>query len=333
MRAIRGEECVGTVVVLDEDVTPFKRVWCVLEAWVSLEQRVAQGSGEGFSYDFLAWDVWGPAALLDAGAGQAPREAGKRLATFPGKVAEEGMRITIEKADAMKEEDKEQILKQVRATDGGCEGLDRKVRAWFVAPAALEFAKIGDEAALEGVADRGGDGCQCLWQDSGPGRGGERLRGAPGAPRRTRRSRTTRASPRSGHLGRPCGRPHASASVARASPPLVGEAPVHAAGAPMHAAGALGARLGGPGRGDPGSRSAGPEPRRPGRALRGPSAGAERLRDTRAFFRKCLCVFSHPRHRRPRAFLEKARHTMAKFGRFLSNVVKFRRIPSNFGRI
>jgi ankyrin repeat protein len=112
VKVILSPVCQGTVVVFDRKLTPFKRIWCVLENQVSTVDAIKMKS-EPHAYDMAAiapeyaWDELGsPVLRLDNGAAGPATEVGR----FPHEVVEAGIKIDVTNANASRPEDRRVIL-------------------------------------------------------------------------------------------------------------------------------------------------------------------------------------------------------------------------------
>eukprot|EP00429_Kryptoperidinium_foliaceum_P066097 CAMPEP_0176061074 /NCGR_PEP_ID=MMETSP0120_2-20121206/30446_1 /TAXON_ID=160619 /ORGANISM="Kryptoperidinium foliaceum, Strain CCMP 1326" /LENGTH=698 /DNA_ID=CAMNT_0017394625 /DNA_START=82 /DNA_END=2178 /DNA_ORIENTATION=+ len=164
VRAIRQSTCEYAVVVLDEEATPFKRIWCVLEAHVCHHQRHQRD----FRYDIAAWvqeGAWtaGPdrhveaqaSLLLDDGPGEVrdvaenPEGGGR----FPEQIARVAVNMDIEHAKAARPEDQENILEFVRRQPGGFHDFNVNVRSFFAGTAVRALAREGEHSELKRLLD------------------------------------------------------------------------------------------------------------------------------------------------------------------------------------
>ena len=159
--------CEGTVVLLDWDVTPFDRVWCVLENFVSTTWAREEKT---HFYDIACWlpsntALHGgkavpakPTLKMDRGELGAEESVDDETTggAFPLRVAVKGVTVDISKAKASREDDKRKILHFIAGTPeeewstsppSECEAftsMNSRVRRTFAA-GALYKAALSDE--------------------------------------------------------------------------------------------------------------------------------------------------------------------------------------------
>ncbi|CAJ1377812.1 unnamed protein product [Effrenium voratum] len=175
VQAILSEGCVGTLALLDSQVTTFDRVWCVLENFVSTEWA---REAKSHRYDIAAWlpaniALHGgqpvpekPTLRLDLG--DQVREAVEEESTggaFPLLVAVKGVEVDIRKAKSSRPEDKQKILHLIAGTPEEawseappetCEAFDSmnaRVRRMFAAGALYRAALQDDQKELKLLLD------------------------------------------------------------------------------------------------------------------------------------------------------------------------------------
>jgi len=126
---ILNEACRGTIVLMDERATPFNRIWCVFEDYVSL--KLTKSKREPYLFDVAAILPEGgqllgkhgccdrcAALMMDNGdgtsysAGSDMKKFGKEC-VFPSTVAEIATRIDLSCAQASNPSDKENILRLI----------------------------------------------------------------------------------------------------------------------------------------------------------------------------------------------------------------------------
>lgn len=126
VRAILLPECQGTVALLNKEATTLKRIWCVLELFVST--AFATRTGTPRLYDLASWLPAGLLAFgkvpvpacatlqLDNGDGTMREVAAEKGGSFPYSVAQLGMKIDIAQAEATQEVDRRNILHMIAET-------------------------------------------------------------------------------------------------------------------------------------------------------------------------------------------------------------------------
>eukprot|EP00930_Biecheleria_cincta_P068358 TRINITY_DN5572_c0_g1_i1.p1 TRINITY_DN5572_c0_g1~~TRINITY_DN5572_c0_g1_i1.p1 ORF type:complete len:689 (+),score=124.17 TRINITY_DN5572_c0_g1_i1:180-2246(+) len=117
---IQSNACLGTVALVDSEGEAFGRVWCNLEAHVSL--TLTQSKSEKHIYDVVAWNdhLQQASMLVQIGPGKVA-EVGE----IPRGVYAKGIKTTIEKGHVTRPEDKRRILNLIVGTPEA--QLDRKV--------------------------------------------------------------------------------------------------------------------------------------------------------------------------------------------------------------
>lgn len=177
VKAIMSPGCDGTVTLLDQHVTTFTRVWCVLENFVSTNW--AREGGETQLYDLAAWLPEGgkyggkpvpakPTLRIDLGNGKIEERVQDESTggAFPLTVAARGVHIDLTKASATQPADRLQILHCIAGTpeceqDGPapetCEAYDlvnANAQKLF-APGAMQGAALrGDAKELQELLKR-----------------------------------------------------------------------------------------------------------------------------------------------------------------------------------
>jgi len=170
-RALLAPGCVGTVALLDHEVTMLSRAWCVLENFVSTAW--AREQSKTHKYDIAAWLPEGsgkyggkdipakPTLRLDHGNGKM-KEVVHDEATggaFPLFVSQRGVRIDVGQAQASHEQDLRNILHCIAGTAGltdgpppkSCAGYDtvnHNARQLFAPGAIYAAALRGDVPGL-----------------------------------------------------------------------------------------------------------------------------------------------------------------------------------------
>jgi len=178
VKALLSPACAGSVAVLDKGVTTLKRVWCVLENYVSTTWAREVGKERHHAYDLAAWLPDGvgifagkpvpakPTLLMDLGEGKMKGfvEDESTGGSFPMLVSEQGVQIDVAAANASRESDLHQILHLIAGTEGShegpppksCDGYDRvnkNARRMF-APGAMQAAALrGDFSKLQALVD------------------------------------------------------------------------------------------------------------------------------------------------------------------------------------
>eukprot|EP00931_Biecheleriopsis_adriatica_P115298 TRINITY_DN91107_c0_g1_i1.p1 TRINITY_DN91107_c0_g1~~TRINITY_DN91107_c0_g1_i1.p1 ORF type:complete len:633 (+),score=109.58 TRINITY_DN91107_c0_g1_i1:81-1979(+) len=175
VRAILSNECVGTVALFDAKVTTLRRVWCVLENYVSTVWAIDRKSGR-YLYDIAAWLPEGqglqaggeaipakPTLRMDLGDGKMQERVfdDETGGAFPLTVSSEGVKIDIYEAQASRQEDWKNILHLIAETPEGkrvddpperCEAYDRinhNVQRMFAAGAMYHAALCDDTKQLD----------------------------------------------------------------------------------------------------------------------------------------------------------------------------------------
>ncbi|CAE8626046.1 unnamed protein product, partial [Polarella glacialis] len=167
--AILEESCQGTVALLDENVTTFKRIWCVLENYVSTVETAKRCKPH--LYDLAAYLEDGiqcsgrvklPAMatlLLDNADGTSTEATSCVGGTFPFYVAEKAVSLDIKTAEASRPEDQRSILHMIAGTPEAerhqpppgsheqYEALNRNARRRFAGP-AMYWAAYKDQPQL-----------------------------------------------------------------------------------------------------------------------------------------------------------------------------------------
>mmetsp|Transcript_15843 Transcript_15843/g.28899 ORF Transcript_15843/g.28899 Transcript_15843/m.28899 type:complete len:716 (+) Transcript_15843:27-2174(+) len=178
VKAILSPTCVGTVTLLDYEVNTLRRMWCVLETFVSTtwaKDNSQKERAEHF-YDIAAWLPSGsgtfggkpvpakPSLLLDCGSGRTkeavldPESGG----AFPLTVSRQGVLIDVYKAEASRKSDRRNILHliagtpqerwEVDAPPESCdayEKLNERSRSLFAPGAIYAAALRNDVSELE----------------------------------------------------------------------------------------------------------------------------------------------------------------------------------------
>lgn len=154
---IQSTACLGTVALVDGEGEAFGRIWCNLEAHVSM--TYTQTKEEKHIYDVVVWNdtLQQASMLVEIGPGQVA-EVGE----LPHGVYAKGIKTTIEKGYTSRQEDKRRILNLIVGTPDA--QLDRKVppkdshafnqlngelRERFAAGAIYMAALHGDEKPLK----------------------------------------------------------------------------------------------------------------------------------------------------------------------------------------
>ncbi|CAE8640924.1 unnamed protein product, partial [Polarella glacialis] len=174
VKVIMANEAVGTVTVFDAKVTTLRRIWCVLENYVSTVTAVEAKSGKHV-YDIVAWLPEGqgkyagkpvpakPTLRMDLGNGMMREHVldDETGGAFPLSVSVEGIKLDIHKAEATRREDWTHILHLIAETPASewtkdppetCEAYDRinlKARGMFAAGAIYAATTNDDMERLE----------------------------------------------------------------------------------------------------------------------------------------------------------------------------------------
>ena len=148
-RAIMLDECQGTVSLLDEKLaTPFTRIWCIFENFVTLtEGKVKKENGHFFDFATIIpanecemaddrWNTRCAGLLFDTGQNGKPDETTDHVdedgnldedaAWFPSSVAEQGFKIDVRNAEASSETDRRNILALIAGREDEVNALMRK---------------------------------------------------------------------------------------------------------------------------------------------------------------------------------------------------------------
>eukprot|EP00746_Dinoflagellata_sp_MGD_P157565 gnl/MRDRNA2_/MRDRNA2_86244_c0_seq1.p1 gnl/MRDRNA2_/MRDRNA2_86244_c0~~gnl/MRDRNA2_/MRDRNA2_86244_c0_seq1.p1 ORF type:complete len:387 (-),score=63.20 gnl/MRDRNA2_/MRDRNA2_86244_c0_seq1:68-1165(-) len=175
VRAILSQDCKGTVLLLDPKVTPMKRVWCVLENYVSTiwckNKRYDLCAIIPESVQFNDGEVVGsgPALMMDMGDGSTKELCEPEHGVFPFEVAEAGAQVDVALAEATSQEDRDRILHILAGSKDlsvappvVCDGYDRvnsAVRARYRGRAMYICAWRNDVSRLQKLLDvKGEDG-------------------------------------------------------------------------------------------------------------------------------------------------------------------------------
>mmetsp|Transcript_91563 Transcript_91563/g.254994 ORF Transcript_91563/g.254994 Transcript_91563/m.254994 type:complete len:511 (-) Transcript_91563:30-1562(-) len=172
-RAIMSPACVGTVTFLDEhNATPFTRIWCVLEGYVTLEHGSQKEPRQLFDFCTIipegecqgcdgALNSRCAGILLDQDDGS-NEDGGCDLADpdsawFPSHVGMLAFRTNVAKAQASSETDRQNLL---RLIEGNEDKVNNIIRTLFLPQAAYMAAteiarKEGTEAALLEIMSSG----------------------------------------------------------------------------------------------------------------------------------------------------------------------------------
>eukprot|EP00927_Polykrikos_kofoidii_P079088 TRINITY_DN75877_c0_g1_i1.p1 TRINITY_DN75877_c0_g1~~TRINITY_DN75877_c0_g1_i1.p1 ORF type:complete len:805 (-),score=136.64 TRINITY_DN75877_c0_g1_i1:45-2348(-) len=179
VRAILSRNCVGTIALLDQKVTTFERIWCVLENHVS----TAKGKRNHY-YDIAAWLTAGsatfgghpvpakPTLRMDLGDGRmeehiADEETG---GAFPLAVCAKGVRIDLASAQASRPEDRRNILHMIAGTpvsewqrkdppsrSAAYDSINRSAHRMFAAGAMYRAVVQSDLVELKKLLEEMGD--------------------------------------------------------------------------------------------------------------------------------------------------------------------------------
>jgi len=170
-RAIRCTTCIGTVLLCDQKCTPQKRIWCVLEAYVT----AVKCEGKLFDVAAMACGTeWhdehlppGPALrMASEETGNSREIAEVEHAWFPQDVALAGAAVCVQEAQASKTNDKVAILRLLAGiTDdsdppekaAGYEAVNRAYRDLFRGSALRAIAASGDVESLQHLLQDGED--------------------------------------------------------------------------------------------------------------------------------------------------------------------------------
>eukprot|EP00928_Gymnodinium_smaydae_P028843 TRINITY_DN21893_c0_g3_i2.p1 TRINITY_DN21893_c0_g3~~TRINITY_DN21893_c0_g3_i2.p1 ORF type:complete len:632 (+),score=70.77 TRINITY_DN21893_c0_g3_i2:84-1979(+) len=176
VKAILSSKCEGTLALLDQQVTTFERIWCVLENFVSTTWAADAGKDVGSHlYDIAAWLPHGTATF---GGKAVPAKPTLRLdlcdgnmrevvedeasgGAFPLMVSARGVDIDITKAKSSREDDRKNILHLIAETPtsswkddppSSCQAFHRVnacARRMFVAGAMYRAALQDDPVELQ----------------------------------------------------------------------------------------------------------------------------------------------------------------------------------------
>jgi len=146
VRALELDECLGAVMVMDKDVTPFVRSWCTWETRtvIKLLKRldivavVPPGSLKRDGKTFCEYDGM-PMLLHDLGGGKYE----ERGVFFPPLVAARGSRVDIARATASNKRD-QAMIKAGIARSGGAQVVNKEIRRVFGNKALYSFAYNGN---------------------------------------------------------------------------------------------------------------------------------------------------------------------------------------------
>jgi len=143
------QECEGVVVVLDEDATPFTRIWCCFEQAVAVQ-------GKKLLLDFVTVHQGFPQLLTDglsasdqlSSSYPPAREKTLRESEFPLNLIEKGYTtIRVQDAEASVPDDKTRILDSIALNEQDREEaydrVNRRLRALLAKPAVSQSAKKG----------------------------------------------------------------------------------------------------------------------------------------------------------------------------------------------
>lgn len=126
-QALISDTCQGTVVLLDADATPFRRIWCLFETFVTTQALAELKLAR--LYDAAAWFPEGtltyatsevpacPTLQLDNGDGSVTELSSVVGAVFPGAVSFKAMQVNIFEAEATREQDKVSIIDKISAKE------------------------------------------------------------------------------------------------------------------------------------------------------------------------------------------------------------------------
>ena len=140
-RAMKSENCQGTVVVLDKEGVTFTRIWCVFE--------YSQSTGSdnpNFKFDMVTCldGEGGAVCLMDGTCREDERQDWKPAAEnkqereqgFPVALLEKGIGFRAEDAEATKPEDKVRIIKEIKESGKTVADLNATVRGMVAAAGA-----------------------------------------------------------------------------------------------------------------------------------------------------------------------------------------------------
>mmetsp|Transcript_47559 Transcript_47559/g.113051 ORF Transcript_47559/g.113051 Transcript_47559/m.113051 type:complete len:705 (-) Transcript_47559:33-2147(-) len=116
IRVLRSKTCRGTVALMDRDATPFRRIWCILEAFESTKYAEADTNHHWLIYDVAAWLTEGQlargdercqeqAVLLMNATGEAQNASAEGCWSLPFEVAQKAARTDVRTAQASREDD------------------------------------------------------------------------------------------------------------------------------------------------------------------------------------------------------------------------------------
>lgn len=156
VKCLNSEACVGTILVLDGNCTPFSRVWCILELHVSARENAK----EHHLYDLAAWC---PKAgcLYERAALQlqlSEETFSDRMefddGEFPEHVADVGAYVDVRAAQASRPTDKKAIMDHISGQE---DSLNSFVASRFINAALRWSAGQGDTVKVAALIDRGAD--------------------------------------------------------------------------------------------------------------------------------------------------------------------------------
>eukprot|EP00930_Biecheleria_cincta_P076397 TRINITY_DN6361_c0_g1_i1.p1 TRINITY_DN6361_c0_g1~~TRINITY_DN6361_c0_g1_i1.p1 ORF type:complete len:470 (-),score=90.48 TRINITY_DN6361_c0_g1_i1:130-1539(-) len=187
VEAIESSSCVGTVLLLDPQVTPMKRAWCVLENYVTTIRAqdklydLCAMIPQGIQFKGGKKIISGPALLLDSPGGIGEELCEPEGGIFPFGVAEAGAAVDVVHAAASREIDRRRILNVLagRSDESGeppeqCDGYQAvnkairkryRGRAMYIAAwknDAVQLEKLLAEG-LQGINDQSPTGASALY--------------------------------------------------------------------------------------------------------------------------------------------------------------------------
>lgn len=158
-QVIKSTQCKGTVALVDNEGEGFGRIWCNMEAFLSMTSTLDKP--EKHIYDVVSWNETLQQATMLAQIGQEHGQVAE-VGELPHDVYVKGIKTTIEKSDASRPEDKRRILNLIVGTPEA--QLNRKappkeshaynqcnsdLRYRYAAGAIYHAASTGDQKRLK----------------------------------------------------------------------------------------------------------------------------------------------------------------------------------------
>lgn len=143
---LQSEACKGTLALVTQEATMFKRIWCVYELYLSEENKRKRH----FRYDLATFNQQRGCAVLQLE--RLGERAGDQEATFPAEVALAGVSINLEKSESTLDKDKTAILKAItgsRKEKEAYDELNKKVQGRFAGQLLISLIRGSTMTAEE----------------------------------------------------------------------------------------------------------------------------------------------------------------------------------------